>query len=157
MTFTKQIAKHFKEVFYGGNWTASNLQEQLIDVTHQEAKQKIGSLNTILTLTYHIHYYVRMVLQVLEGGKLEGNDTFSFDHPQITSEEEWQNMKEMMWLEANCFIACIEEIPDEKLLEVFVNEKYGIMYRNLQGIVEHSHYHLGQIALLKKLIRSENL
>ena len=31
-------------------------------------------------------------------------------------------------------------------------EKYGNYFRNLTGIIEHLHYHLGQIVLIKKLI-----
>ncbi|MGN6163930.1 MAG: hypothetical protein ACTHOF_05245 [Flavisolibacter sp.] len=43
-------------------------------------------------------------------------------------------------------------MADSKLDEIFVDEKYGTYYRNLQGIIEHTHYHLGQIVLIKKLL-----
>jgi hypothetical protein len=33
------------------------------------------------------------------------------------------------------------------------NAKYGNYYRNLHGIIEHTHYHLGQIVLIKKLLK----
>ena len=36
-TTTHQIALHCEQVFFGGNWTASNLQEHLADVTWEEA------------------------------------------------------------------------------------------------------------------------
>jgi hypothetical protein len=31
-----------------------------------------------------------------------------------------------------------------------VEEKYGSVLRNIMGVIEHTHYHLGQIVLLKK-------
>ena len=31
-------------------------------------------------------------------------------------------------------------------------EKYGTYYRNFHGLIEHAHYHLGQIVLIKKLV-----
>ena len=33
MEITKQIAKHFREVNFGGNWTWSNLKDNLADIT----------------------------------------------------------------------------------------------------------------------------
>ena len=42
---------------------------------------------------------------------------------------------------------------DEALLFlVFVKPEYGNYYRNLHGLIEHTHYHLGQVALIKKLL-----
>ena len=50
------------------------------------------------------------------------------------------------------FAKYIEQMPDEKLDEIFVNEKYGTCLRNIEGVIEHSYYHLGQISLIKKLV-----
>ena len=45
------------------------------------------------------------------------------------------------------------QLSDEQLNEGFVEEQYGNYFRNILGMNEHSYYHLGQIVLLKKLIR----
>lgn len=153
MNQSNQIAKHFSEVYFGGNWTCSNLKDNLSDLTWQEATKQVYSLNTIATLTYHIHYFVAAVLKVLEGGSLESKDELSFSHPTIQSQADWENRLATMWAEAEQFAALIEQLPDSKLEEVFVETKYGIYYRNLHGIIEHTHYHLGQIALIKKILR----
>jgi hypothetical protein len=34
----------------------------------------------------------------------------------------------------------------------FVNEKYGSLQRNIDAMIEHSYYHLGQIVLIRKII-----
>ena len=44
-------------------------------------------------------------------------------------------------------------MPEKKLWEPFGDGKYGDYFRNIQGVIEHAHYHLGQIVLVKKLIR----
>ena len=49
----------------------------------------------------------------------------------------------------------VEEIPDQQLDQFFVIEKYGSWHRNLMGLIEHAHYHLGQIVMLKKLVQSD--
>ncbi len=149
MKISNEVAKHFREVYFGGNWTASNLKDQLADVTWQQATQQVNELHTIAELVYHIHYYVVGVLQFLEGGDLEIKDELSFDCPRVHDEDGWNELLERVWSEAEKFATRIEAIPDEKFGADFL--KHGIYYRNLQGISEHAHYHLGQIAMLKKL------
>jgi hypothetical protein len=45
-------------------------------------------------------------------------------------------------------------MPDNQLWSAFADEKYGNFYRNLEGMLEHCYYHLGQVVMLKKLIRT---
>jgi hypothetical protein len=151
---TKQIAKHFREIFFGGNWTCSNLKENLKDVSWKEATTKVQSFNTIATLTFHVHYFVAAALKVMQGGPLDANDKYSFDHPLISSQEDWQKMQGKIWDDAENLAVLIEQLPESKLWENFTDEKYGNYYRNLHGIIEHTHYHLGQIAIIKKIVQS---
>ncbi len=152
MSITKQIAKHFKEVYFGGNWTCSNFKEHLTGVTWQQATTQVQDLNTIATLTCHVHYYISAVLKVLKGGDLTAKDSLSFDHSFIQSQEDWDAFLERMWDEGEQFADAIAQVPDDKLETYFTDEKYGIYYRNLHGIIEHCHYHLGQIVLVKKML-----
>jgi len=158
MNTTAQIAKHFREVHFGGNWTASNLKDQLTDINWQQATEQVGSFNTIATLVFHMNYYVSAVTKVLEGGPLIAKDAYSFDHPPITTEADWEALLNKTWNEAETFAQLIEVLPDAILWEDLTHEKYGNYYRNLHGIIEHCHYHLGQIVILKKLLsnRHEN-
>ena len=45
-----------------------------------------------------------------------------------------------------------KQLSEIQLWENMSDEKYGNYYRNVHGIIEHSHYHLGQILLVKKLL-----
>src|SRR5438309_65870 len=78
MNLSGQIAKQFREVHFGGNWTAVNLKETLSDITWKEAIQKLNSFNTIAVLVFHINYYVSAVLKVLQGEPLKASDKYSF-------------------------------------------------------------------------------
>jgi len=147
------LSKHLREVYFGGNWTSVNLRDSLSNVTCQQAITKFHSLNTILALVYHINYYITAVTKVLQGEPLNASDKFSFDHPPIQSEEEWKNLLDNTWEGAEKFAILIEQLPDSKLWENFEDGKYGNYYRNIQGIIEHTHYHLGQIVLIKKLLQ----
>lgn len=153
MSLVEQIAKHFREVHFGGNWTAVNLKDTLSGVTWQQATTKVDNLNTIAVLVFHINYYVSAVLKVLLGGPLDASDKFSFDLPPLTSEEDWQKLVAKALTEAEQFALQIEKMEEQKLFEEFAAPQYGNYYRNLTGIIEHTHYHLGQISLMKKMLR----
>lgn len=152
MSLSSHIAKHFREVYFGGNWTASNFKQHLADITWEQATTHVYTLNTIAVLVYHTNYYISAVMKVLEGEPLSASDKFSFDCPPIHSEEDWQNLLEKSFTDAERFAALIEQLPDSKIWEPFSDGKYGNYYRNLQGVIEHTHYHLGQIVLIKKIV-----
>jgi len=60
------------------------------------------------------------------------------------------------WKDAENFAGLIEHLPERTLEETFWDEKYGNYYRNIHGIIEHTHYHLGQIVLLKKILLNKS-
>ena len=159
MNLSKQTAKQFREVYFGGNWTAVNLKESLDNVTWQQATTKVHSFNTIAVLVYHTTYYVSAVLKVLQGKPLEAKDAYSFNHPPILAQQDWEELLNKTWTDAEHLARLIELLPESRLWENFSDEKYGNYYRNIHGIIEHTHYHLGQIILIKKMLLSadENL
>lgn len=156
MGTVQQLARHFREVYFGGNWTFANMKDTLEGVTWEQATRELYQLNTIAKLVYHINYYVKPVERVLQGGLLEASDKYSFDLPPIHSEADWDQLVKRVMQEAESFAQEIEKLDESTLFEVFAETKYGTYYRNLIGIIEHTHYHLGQIAILKKIIQDES-
>jgi len=153
MSRTVIIANRLREVLLTGHWIANtNYQELLLGLTWQQATQKVGSLNTIAALTFHINYYMAGILHLFNGGALEIRDKFSFDLPPITSKEDWDKLLHELLDNAEKFANHVEQMPDEDLDKPFADEHYGTYLRNFEGVIEHSYYHLGQISLIKKLI-----
>lgn len=153
MSTTLQLAKRFREVVLDGLWIANtNFKHQLSDVTWEQAITKIGSLNTIAMLTFHIDYYIAGLVHVFEGGDLEIRDKYSFDLPSVESQQQWEDLLNKLWNDAERFAILLEQMPDSKMDEGFVDEKYGTYLRNIDGMIEHCYYHLGQITLIKKLL-----
>lgn len=152
-----QIAKHLREVHFGGNWTCVNLKALLQDVDWQLATRRLHNLNTIAVLVNHLSYYVQVQLDVLHGKALNAKDTYSFEHPPIQSSQDWENMLLKVWKNAEELATAIEQFPESRLGDFFVEQKFGSYYRNFHGMIEHTHYHLGQIALIKKFILETDL
>ncbi len=153
MKQSQLLANRLREVILNGTWIANtNYKHQLENLDWKIAIVKHESLNTISKLAQHIHYYINGIKNVFNGGNLEIKDEYSFDFPVIKSETEWKAFLTKFWRDTESLAQLIEQLPDEKLSQHFVNEKYGSYQRNIDGMIEHSYYHLGQIVLIKKLI-----
>lgn len=153
MNLSKQTARRFREIFLDGDWvTGTNFKKELGNVSLSMANTQVGSFNTIALLTFHIHYYVQGVLQVLEGGDLTIKDKYSFDMKPLSSEEEWEGVKQQLLSDAERFVMLIEQMPEEKLRSDFINPTYGNYLRNIDALIEHGYYHLGQIVMLKRMV-----
>lgn len=156
MNQAHQLAQRLEEVFLSGKWIANtNYSEILSDLDFEQANQRIGTLNSIGLLTQHINYYVEGMLPVFEGGELSIHDKHSFDFEPFKNEEEWNGAKNRIKLNSIVFINQIKLLDETKLRSVFVKEEYGTFARNIEVMIEHAYYHLGQISFIKKMILNE--
>lgn len=151
MSITKEIARHLREIHFGNNWTSTSMKEVLENVTWQQAIQNPIEGNSIAVLVYHTNYYLNVVAFLLKGENFKYKHEDSFTVTPINSDEDWKNLLEKTWTDAEKLAKLIESFPEEKLW-LLISPKYGNYYKNLHGVVEHNHYHLGQIVLLKKLL-----
>lgn len=152
MKLTQQTAKHLRDVFSGKNWTWVTVKDTLEGLTWEQATAQVHDFNTIAKLTYHIGYYVSVILKVMQGGPLEGSDKFSFDQPPIGSQADWEAMVARIMSEAEQLAQLIDQADEDIYNKIFAEEKYGNYFRNFHGLIEHTHYHLGQIVIIKKLV-----
>jgi hypothetical protein len=147
------IANRLREVLLNGHWIANtNYKEQILSINWQQATQKIDNLNTVAALTYHINYYLTGLLNAFENGKLEISDKYSFDLPQISSETDWNKLVSDFLKNSENFANSVERMDDSTFDKPFIDKKYGSYLRNIEGVIEHSYYHLGQISLINKMI-----
>ncbi|HEU5053797.1 MAG TPA: DUF1572 domain-containing protein [Hanamia sp.] len=156
MTLQKQMAQQIREAYFGGNWTAVNVKDALSGVTWKQATTKVFDLNTIAALVFHINYYISPALNVLHGKPPASSDSLSFAVPSTESESDWQNLVAKVMKDAESFAAEIEKLDETKFFETFWDEKYGNVFKNIDGIIEHTYYHLGQIVLIKKILTASN-
>ena len=80
-------------------------------------------------------------------------DVFKRQAEHIQSVTFWGLADDRTWLKT--FPITRINLPllfDEQLQASFIDPQYGSNFRNLVGMLEHTHYHLGQVSMLKKLI-----
>ena len=62
---------------------------------------------------------------------------------------------------SNCLFSPTSENPRGFsvwcILVCFVDQKYGDYQRNIDLMIEHAYYHLGQILILKKLLNKRKI
>ena len=71
----------------------------------------------------------------------------------LKAPQDWADLYSSVFANAESLATSIEQLDADKMDEFFVMEKYGTYHYNLSGLTEHTHYHLGQISLLKKYLR----
>lgn len=153
MKQTQLLANRIREVYLNGTWIANTNYKQLLEsITWEQANHTIGNLNTIALLTFHVNYYLQGLILVFDGGSLDIKDKYSFDMPPLKSTSDWTSLVNNLIHHAEKFATQIELLDDAILDKSFVDEKYGSYRRNIEGIIEHSYYHLGQISFLIKMI-----
>lgn len=153
MTITTLIAQHLIDAHEGNNWTEVNLKDTLADVTvHEAATKTPASPNTIGSLLHHLTYWNRVMVQRINGITVPDTPDNGFGMPPLTYEAQWNELKADNLKSAAELAAAIRSFDEAKLYEPIVPGQ-STAYKNLQGSVEHVHYHLGQIVILKKLIR----
>lgn len=151
MSFSKQFAKHIRELHFGPSLVGTSLKDALDGVDWKQATKQVDNLNTIAMLVFHINYYISAILKVLQGGPLDAHDKYSYDMPPVTSEADWQELLDRIWSEAEQFAELVEKMPEKELANPMDTGKYGNWFKNLLIIQEHSSYHLGQILLIRKM------
>jgi len=157
MTNAEILSTRFREVILNGTLIANtNYKNELEKLDWKIAVKKFNTLNSIAILAQHIHYYLVGVKNVFNGGNLDIRDKYSFDFTPIGSQNEWKVFLSKFWDDAEEFALLIEQMPEDKLKEVVVDEKYGNYHDNIHVMIEHCYYHLGQIVLIKKILLGQS-
>ena len=153
MENNRELAKRFSDVILNNSWVANNsYKNQLTDLPLEVVLFKYQSLHNIAALAQHVHYYIAGILNVFNGENLDIKDIYSFDFPPINTIEQWHTFLAIFWTDAASFTQKLEKMDENTLNSIFVKKEYGTYHFNINNLIEHSYYHLGQIVLIKKLI-----
>lgn len=156
MHLTHAIAQHVLDVHAGNNWTEVDLAHTLADVEWREAETRtLASPNTIASLVRHLIFWNGVMARRAQGQPSEIGPANGFDAgPPLRTEADWHALLAELQRSGQALAAAIRAVPDEQLPAAIL-PGYASGYKNLQGAVEHLHYHLGQLTLLKQLVRNQ--
>jgi uncharacterized damage-inducible protein DinB len=150
MSETKRIGDQLRRAYEGQAWHGPSLKELLSDVTAERAAaHAIAGAHSIWEIVLHISAWEEGVRRRLEGVRAELSTEEDWPPVSDTSEAAWR--KTLETLEANHLRLreALKGMDDARLQEPIV-EGMSSVYGTLHGVIQHSLYHAGQIALLKR-------
>ena len=151
MNIAELIAGHLLDVYAGQNWTEVNLKTTLEDISYDEASRLTpASGNTIAGLVHHLAFWNKVMMQRVQGIRVEIPVSNGFYNSPLEDEGQWRGLKSECFESGKALAEVISKLSNEQLQEPIL-PAYPSLYKNLQGTVEHVHYHLGQIVILKQL------
>lgn len=144
------------EKLYGNNWPGIDVNQIFSEIDDEMADKKLDLFNnTIHQIARHILATEFVVIKRLQG----------INH-KLKEEEEWipiDQLKKLKWTDTR------EEIIDSKKKIIFeltqqcdsnldnpILEDYSTIYDTIQGHIQHTYYHIGQISIIKKIIEKSN-
>ena len=155
MTEPQFLADQLRRAFEGEAWHGPSVREVLEGVTaSQAAARPAGGGHSIWELVLHIRNWVIAPVNTLrDGTPMPEVDPpeLAFDWPEIggTTETDWARERESMFAAARELCALLEKTPELRLQQIVPGREHSFRFL-LHGVVQHTLYHGGQIAILKK-------
>jgi uncharacterized damage-inducible protein DinB len=141
-----QFVKRLEEIYSGEPWFGESILTKLKDVAEVSAfKQPKAGEHSIAELVAHMIFWRRAALQ-----KITGNDAAAFS---MQSPDNWpalESLKKMGWKKLT---ESLRETQESLVSELHKNAPLSDeVSAQINGTIEHDIYHLGQIAIVKKLV-----
>ena len=150
MTEIERITDQLNRAFVGEAWHGPAVIEILEGVTAQQAAAyPLSGGHSIWELALHLAAWTRAVLRRLRGDPAQLTDAENFPAVTDSSELAWEEVRESI-KQAHVELRSAILLLDDSRLDQPIIEGMSSIYVTLHGVIQHSLYHAGQIAILKK-------
>ena len=158
MSEVQRIRNQFERAFDGEAWHGPSVLSLLDGVTaEQAAARPIPGAHSIWELTMHIAAWEDACRRRLEGDPAQLTDDENFPPINDPSAAAWENTKRKLIDVHRRLLDTLATIDDSRLDQPIMDSSeipFSSAYVTLHGGVQHSLYHAGQIAILKKAIQA---
>jgi DinB superfamily len=152
-----RIADQLRRAFAGEAWHGPSLHELLSDVNSRQANSRpLAAAHSIWELSLHIGIWIGHAQASMRGVPMPpfvDNMPPEQNWPAIkdSGPAAWKQTVDNTLRGGKELAAAVEKFGDERLGETVPGRNYAF-YNLFHGIVQHSIYHGGQIAILKKAL-----
>jgi len=148
-----RIGSQLKRAFEGEAWHGPALLEILSDVSAEVAASRpLPAAHSIWEIVLHIAAWQNFARLTLEGESMPPSNLepeANWPQAKDTSEAAWCDAVSSLRGGNQQLREALRRLSDEDLENIVAGREYSV-YFLLHGIIQHSLYHAGQIALLKK-------
>lgn len=149
-----RIADQLRRAFIGDAWHGSPMHDLLAGITAEKARARLlPSVHSVWELVLHVDFCLLAALDATEGVAMPKLDGGARDWPALRDDSEaaWIAARNRLFESGGRLAAAMEQFDDAKLQDTVPGRQYDFYYL-FHGIVQHSLYHGGQIAMLKKAL-----
>jgi uncharacterized damage-inducible protein DinB len=158
MREVERIAGQLKRAHEGGAWHGPAVDELLRGVTaEQAAARPVESAHNIWELVEHIEAWERAILCRLGGDPAQiYNTEEDWSSPTNVSESAWGTTRRRLAATYAALREAVLELDDAELDEPIL-PNMSTRYVSLHGAIQHTLYHAGQIAVVRKALGLKSL
>jgi uncharacterized damage-inducible protein DinB len=150
MTEVERLIDQLQRAYDGEAWHGPALRHILADVTAaQAARRPIAAAHTIWELALHISAWESAVASRLEGRYLSEPEEGDWPAVPDTTEAAWQATLAQLDATHHRLRDAVRRFDPERLHKRLAEGKESANYA-INGVIQHTLYHAGQIILLKK-------
>lgn len=159
MNEISRILDQFRRAYNGDAWHGSPIKAVVEGITSEQACVRLApGVHTVWELLLHMTAWEGEVARRLKTGEMQMPEEGDWQAVSDTSETVWQSALQHYDRVHAALEQEIECLTDDRLDTVLGTPRIretgaGVsIYVLLHGVIQHSIYHAGQIALLKKVI-----
>ena len=150
MTETERIVDQLKRAFFGEAWHGPAVIEILEGVgAQQAAAHPLAGGHSIWELVLHVTAWTQAASLRLQGDRAQLTGAEDFPPVNEMDERSWDQARESV-KQAHDELRSAILLLDDSRLDHPIIEGMSSIYVTLHGVIQHSLYHAGQIAILKK-------
>ena len=153
----ERIADQLKRAFDGEAWHGPSLKEALNGMTVEQAvAHPIAGAHSIWELVSHIGGWEGVVARRLNGEAVSEPDDGDFpEAPAIANPKAWDALLRKVYQAHERLVAQTAALTQADLRRRVDDKPYPAWFM-AHGAVAHALYHVGQIVLLKRLVKPYN-
>ena len=152
MTHRLRLKKLFEDHYNGNPWLDVTILDTIHDITAKEAATQIYGLNSIWQILKHMLEWRKTNMKRVNGKILSAPSNNYIDKITDQSESGWKKLKSEFNTSQIEWLQFIQDF-DLKKFDIVYEANQHTYYEHIQGVLQHDVYHLGQIVLIKKMLR----
>ncbi|XOV93520.1 MAG: DinB family protein [Bacteroidota bacterium] len=154
-TKIEDLIRTFQITFDQNPWYGKSIMDVLKQVDYRKINNKPGgSPHSIAQLLKHMIAWRTFAIIRLDqdpGFLIEMNSEEDWSSLMIQSEKEWEELIQELKESQEKILEILKTKEEESLNQLMPESKYTFM-NLVEGVIQHDVYHLGQIAMLNKML-----
>ena len=149
-----RIREQLRHAMEGGAWHGPSVRELLEDMTAEEAAARpLPSVHSAWELVLHMAVWLEIVRLRVQGDPAEPTEAENFPAVSEPTEAAWADARARLRRAHDDLQSVLPSLTEEDLEGTVPGQRYRVAHM-LHGTIQHTLYHAGQVAILKKAMRA---